>query len=89
MGKLKKKEDVIKITFKDLNGNLIRVGDTVTNHKGQKAKLKFGYYKHYIKNLSSPAFGFYFDGDNGFHFSDHVLRNKKLKVKVQKPNKNE
>jgi len=81
------KENVIKITFKDLSGNPIHIGNTVTNRKGQKAKLKFGYYKHYIKNLSSPAFGFYLDGDEGFYFSDHVLRNKKLKVRVQKSNK--
>ena len=85
--KLKKKKDGIKVIFKDLNDNPVHVGDTVINNKGQKAKLRFGYYKHYIKNLSSPAFGFYFDGDDGFHFSAHVLRNKKLKVRVLKINK--
>ena len=82
------KKGVIKVTFRDLNDNIIYVGDTVKNHKGQKAKLRFGYYKHHIKNLSSPAFGFYFDGDDGFFFSEHVLRNRKLKVKIQKRNKN-
>jgi hypothetical protein len=78
---LLRKEVVI---FKDLDGKKIYVGDTVFNSKGQKAKLKFGYYTHHIKNLSSPAFGFYFDGDNKFYFSEHILKNKKLKVKVKK-----
>lgn len=86
-GFLDKGLNITKISFKDLEGNPVKVGDTVVNSKGQKAKLRFGYYIHYIKNLSSPAFGFYFDGDKGFYFSDHLLRNKKLKVKVQKKNK--
>ena len=80
------RKDEIKIVFKDLNGKSIRVGDTVVNDKGQKAKLKFGYYIHYIKNLSSPAFGFYFDGAEEFFFSEHIMRNKKLKVKIKKSN---
>ena len=82
MYKPKKKKE--KIVFKDLDDNPIYVGDIVKNNKGQKAKLKFGYYLHHIKNLSSPAYWFYFDGDEGFFFSEHISKNKKLRVRVKK-----
>lgn len=84
---MEKKKGEVRTTFKDLNNNFVHVGDIVVNNKGKKAKLKFGYHLHHIKNLSSPSYGFYFDGDERFYFSEHILRNKKLRVKVQKKNR--
>ena len=72
--------------LKDFDGKEIYEGDIVENKEGMKAKVCFGQYIHYIGNEESPAFGVYFDGDEGFFFSKHLLKNGKLAVKVIKSN---
>ncbi|MCH7534185.1 MAG: hypothetical protein IH948_00265 [Bacteroidetes bacterium] len=73
-----------KFDLRDETGKEIYEGDIVKNKEGKQAKVRLGKYTHYIGGLSSPAYGIYFDGDPGFYFSEHLLRNKKVAVKVLK-----
>ena len=69
----------------DANENGIRIGDIVENRDGSlRARVKFGQYTHHIGKLSSPAYGVYFDGDEGFYFSEHLLENGRVDVVIKK-----
>jgi len=58
--------------LKDVNGEVMKVGGIYTNGK-LSAPLCFGKYKHHFPpHSSSWAFGYYFDGDEGFYLSDHI-----------------
>lgn len=67
--------------LKDLRGRIINIGDTVESSTGKKAILRFGAYMHFVKkyigtntyrHIGSPAYGYYFDGDEGFFLSEHL-----------------
>jgi len=70
--------------LRDENNKEICEGDIVENKDGLKAKVCFNQFLYHFGTETSPAFGVYFDGDEGFYFSEHLLSNKRVAVKIIK-----
>ncbi len=76
-----KKDGMLSTGLKDKYGKEIYEGDIITDGK-LNGDIKFGKHQHHFGNSSSPAIGFYLDGDEKFFFSEILRKGDFSKIKI-------